>query len=129
VSPICIFWKEYDIISIIQPSKSSIRKPPNNPHLKGLQAMVVTPDENAVVFIRSSKKGLRWFSKISVGLIERAGEYRSFGNISQEETLDHHLEKPDSCDVVVSQLAHSFATYARNLTCRKLISAKYQSYP
>jgi hypothetical protein len=64
--------------------------------------MVVTPDENAVVFIRSSKKGFRWVSKISVGLIDRSGDYRILGNISAEETLDYHLEKPDSCDVVVS---------------------------
>lgn len=96
---------------MIQPFKPSTRKPANSPHLKGLQAIVVTPDEKAVVFIRSSKKGFRWFSKISVGLIERAGDYRILGNISEEETLDHHLEKPDSCDVVVSKFPESFVPY------------------
>ena len=66
--------------------------------------MVVTPDENAVVFICSSKKGFRWISKISVGLIERAGDYRILEKISEEEPLDYHLEKPDSCEVVVSKV-------------------------
>ena len=68
----------------------------------------MTPDERAVVFIRASKKGFRSFSKISIGLIERAGDYRILGNISEEETLENHLEKPDSCDVVVSKLSDSF---------------------
>lgn len=113
-APICILWKEYNIISLIQPFKPSPRKSPNNPHLKGLQAVVVTPDENAVIFIRSSKKGFRWFSKVSVGLIEKEGDYRTLGNISEEENLDFHLEKPDSCDVVV-EATHSPATHIRVL--------------
>jgi hypothetical protein len=107
-------WKEYDIISMIQPHKPTPRKPPNNPHLKGLQALVVTPDENAIIFIRSSKRGFRWSSKISVGLIEKAGNYRILGNISEEENLEYHLEKPDSCDVVI-EASQGPATHVRVL--------------
>jgi hypothetical protein len=62
--------------------------------------VVVTPDETAVVFIRSSKKGFRWFSKISVGRIERNGDYRTLGSISEEEGLEYYLEKPEQCDIV-----------------------------
>jgi hypothetical protein len=76
--------------------------------------VVVTPDENAVIFIRSSKKGFRWFSKISVGHIEKNGDYRSLGNISDEEFLDHHLEKPDQCEVVIEAI-HNPATRVRAL--------------
>jgi len=102
-SPICILWKEHNNISLIQAFKPSSRKLSKTLHLAGLQAMVVTPDENAIVFIRSSKKGFRWVSKISIGLIERDGDYRILGNISEEETLEFHLVSPDSCDVVVSK--------------------------
>jgi hypothetical protein len=76
--------------------------------------VVVTPDETAVVFIRSSKKGFRWFSKISVGRIERNGDYRTLGSISEEESLEHHLERPDQCDIVI-EASHTPATPIRVL--------------
>jgi hypothetical protein len=80
--------KENDIVSLIQ------RPEPANghcPHLKHLQAMVVTPNEKAVIFIRNHR--LPMASKISVGKIIRKPGGSILGEVSKEVSLQYHLDK------------------------------------
>ena len=74
------------------------------PHL---QTMVVTPNEKAIVFIKShtgiSLRGVHTTSKISIARIENHDGFKVVGNPSAEEDLTHHLERPDSCEVVIEE--------------------------
>jgi hypothetical protein len=120
-SPLCIIWKQHDNISLLQHLTSpKVQQVANSPHLPNLQAIAVTPNEEAVVFIRQFKnvtrKGLKLTSKISVGRIERKGDYRMLGNISDNEDLQFYLDKPDKCDVVIEE--HT----STNTTVRVLIA-------
>jgi hypothetical protein len=103
----CIVWKEHDVVSLLQnPEPPQSVQVAHSPHLKNLQAIVVAPNEEAVVFIRWSKNlftGFQSKSKISIGRIERVGGYKVLGSISEEEDLQYSLEKPAKCDVVIEE--------------------------
>ena len=74
-------------------------------HVKNLQAMVVTPNEEAVIFITSSWHGLHHVSKISVARITKLaqGNYRVLGDISWGDNLTYHLDSPAKCDIVIEE--------------------------
>lgn len=112
-SPLCLVWKEHDIVLLLQhldPANLGVQHP--STRIKNLQAVVVTPDEKAVVFIRSKTK-LKWGglpqseSKISAAKIITVGLYRYIGGISPEQTLVNYLKKPDTCNVVTEEVRNS----------------------
>jgi hypothetical protein len=107
-SPLCLLWKEHDIVAILQdPAPPSVS---NHLQVKNLQAVVVTPNEEAVIFITSSttvslRRGLRNVSKISVARITKLAQekYRTLGDISGEEVLNYHLGSPAKCDIAIEE--------------------------
>jgi hypothetical protein len=110
-APLCLLWKEHDVVELLQdPTPPSTRQVLSGFHVKNLQAMVVTPNEEAVIFIASSTTaslwhGLHHVSKISVARITRLaqGNYRILGDISREENLTYHLDSPAKCDIVIEE--------------------------
>ncbi len=74
-----------------------------DPHVSSLQAMVVTPNEEAVVFIRSHRILFRVTSRISIARIENHNGFKTVGTLGHEEDLKYRLEKPDSCEVVIEE--------------------------
>jgi uncharacterized protein YrrD len=100
----CLVWKEHHVISLLQNSGSPHVAPvAHSLQLKNLQAMVVTPNEEAVVFITGSRNWLHSKSKISIGRINQIGETKVLASISEEEDLEHYLNKPEKCNVVVQE--------------------------
>ena len=74
--------------------------------------MVVTPNEAAVVIIRSHKeislRGLHSVSKISIAPISilktsNGSRYKTLGEPSKEVDLKYHLDSHHSCDVVIEE--------------------------
>ena len=76
--------------------------------MKNLQAMVVTPNEEAVILIKWHKPSI-WkpsVSRISAGRLYKIGEqgeHRALGTFSAEQDLQYYLEKPAKCDVVIEE--------------------------
>lgn len=98
----CLVWKEHHVISLLQNSGSPhVASVAHSLQLKNLQAMVVTPNEEAVVFITGSRKWMHSKSKISIGRINQIGETKVLASISEEEDLQHYLNKPEKCNVVI----------------------------
>jgi hypothetical protein len=110
-APLCLLWKEHDVVELLQyPTPPSTQQVLSCFHVKNLQAMVVTPNEEAVIFITSSTTaslwhGLHHISKISVARITKLaqGNYRILGDISGEDVLTYHLDSPAKCDIVIEE--------------------------
>jgi hypothetical protein len=105
-APLCLLWKEHDVVELLQDPKPPSTQPVlNGFHVKNLQAMVVTPNEEAVIFITSSWHGLHHVSKISVARITKLaqGNYRILGDISGEYILTYRFEPPAKCDIVIDE--------------------------
>jgi uncharacterized protein YrrD len=98
----CLVWKEHHVISLLQNSGSPHVAPvAHSLQLENLQAIVVTPNEEAVVFITRSRKWGHFKSKISIGRINQIGGSKVLASISEEEDLQYYLKKPEKCDVVI----------------------------
>ena len=111
----CVVWRENNLLSLLH-KLGPLQTVPviQSPELKHLQAIVVTPNEDAVIFIRSSWKvtnpfkGKQLESKISCARIVHDGNNKVLGSISKEEDLRYYLDKPTKCDVVIE--AHTSTT-------------------
>ena len=98
----CIVWKEHDVVALLQNSeRPQSAQVAHLPQVENLQAIVVTPNEEAVVFITSCRKGFQFKSQVSIGRINRVGETKVLGSISDGEDLQYYLKKPAKCDVVI----------------------------
>ena len=53
------------------------------------------------MFITGSRNWLHSKSKISIGRINQIGETKVLASISEEEDLQHYLNKPEKCNVVI----------------------------
>lgn len=73
--------------------------------LVGIQAVVVTPNEDAVVFIRSSASTLRRppVSKICVCRIRKSGDFFYLDEWSKEERLQIYIKDQKTCEVVIEE--------------------------
>lgn len=112
----CLVWKEHHFISLLQNSGSPHVAPvAHSLQLKNLQAMVVTPNEEAVVFITGSRSWRHAKSKISIGRINQIGETKVLASISKEEDLQYYLNKPEKCNVVIEDHNTSTNTKVRVL--------------
>jgi len=103
----CMVWKEHDFVSLLQNSeRPQSAQAAHSQQLKNLQAIVVTPNEEAIIFIRSSRRGtfkVQFKSTISIARINRIGETRVLGSMSEEKDLLYYLKKPAKCDVVIDE--------------------------
>jgi hypothetical protein len=101
---LCILWQGHELHLLqeaIKPPEVQIQ----TCTIVNLQAVVVTPNEDAVVFIRSSSAGRmsRHVSKIFVCPIGKVGDYFyiDYDKQSSPELLQNVLVKPDKCEVVI----------------------------
>lgn len=109
-SPLCLVWKTHDWVVLLQNPRSPVPSMSHCQQLTNLQAIVVTPNEDAVIFITSNRewslRGLRTLvSKISTCRITKAGDsnYRTLGSVIAGETLNYHLDRPERCDIVIEE--------------------------
>lgn len=66
----------------------------------------MTPNEDAVIFIRSSRVSLRSsVSKISACPIRKQGDYFyiDYDKQSKQEPLQYHIKERDKCEVVIEE--------------------------
>jgi hypothetical protein len=128
-------WRENNILSLLH----KLGRPQTvlftqSQELENLQAIVVTPNEDAVLFITSTSSvtwnGTKSESKISCARIEQNGECLVLGTISSPVGLQYRLEKPAKCDVVI-EAHNSTSTEVRVLIAHSNgnFEAKYVNLP
>ncbi len=66
--------------------------------------MVVTPNEKAVIFIRSATgRHLKKVSKIFFCKLVRVGDFMTLDVCSNEVSLKNHIRDSTKCDVVIEE--------------------------
>jgi hypothetical protein len=95
-SPSCILWAEYDKLCILsQEGSSAIR---TTQQIEHLQALVITPDEKAVIFVTGTTS-FRRRSKLSFSHLRNDNGHLSFGNQHDVGKLERPLTNPSRCAI------------------------------
>lgn len=108
-SPYCILWAEYDRLSILGRGTQTNRQPFP---VENLQALVITPDEKAIIFITGTTVRGRRRSRISFSRLQNDNGNFSFSKQSAGEFLERPLNNPSKCAVAIqnSNASEDFVT-------------------
>jgi hypothetical protein len=100
-SPYCILWAEYDKLYILSRTGTQATRQPFP--VENLQALVITPDEKAIIFITGTTAGGRRRSKISFSRLQNDNGNFSFSKQCAGELLDQPLNNPKKCAVAIQR--------------------------